>query len=211
MSASTTTATTTATAAPTAPTPARTPRESLIHNLSLASLIVCPIILALPPRRANLTTVLLAGGFLAGSNELAREYSGTSIMDRFGNRMANMTSRDLPPKALETQRRLREEKERRREEEGREGKGERERGREMERERRERGLLGKVWLGGEGEDWKAKRDAREKAALEEGKGYGGLIMDQIWEVVSWGKDRAEEVKEMDEKVVDEKKREGGKK
>lgn len=80
-------------------------------------------------------------------------------------------------------------------------------------EEKERGgmpqVLEKVWYGSEGKDWKAKRDQREKEALEEGRGYGGLIMDQIWEVWNWGKDKAEEVKEIDEKVVaDEKVKKG---
>ncbi len=74
-----------------------------------------------------------------------------------------------------------------------------------EKERRERGLLEKVWMGDEGADWKAKRDQREREALEDGRGYGGLIMDQIYEVWGWGKEKAEEVKEVDEKVVQEKK------
>jgi len=40
-------------------------------------------------------------------------------------------------------------------------------------------------------DWKVARDAREKEALEEGRGYGGLIVDQIWEVWNWGRERPE--------------------
>jgi hypothetical protein len=43
--------------------------------------------------------------------------------------------------------------------------------------------------------------------LAEGRGYGGLILDQIWEVWNWGQVKAEEVKEIDEKVVQEKKEE----
>lgn len=82
-----------------------------------------------------------------------------------------------------------------------------------EDEREERGILEKVWLGGEGDDWKAKRDKREREALEEGRGYGGLIMDQIWEVWNWGKDKVEDVREKDEEVVKERKehKEDGKK
>lgn len=144
--------------------------------------------------------------------------------------MEGFASQSLPPKALETQRRLREEKERmavamggsagpsstvfRKLEKGmgeKDGKvlGElRRKTEEKEREEKarvekERGLLEKVWMGNEGDDWKAKRDQREKEALEDGRGYGGLIMDQIWEVWSWGKAKAEDVKEVDEKVVKE--------
>ena len=41
-------------------------------------------------------------------------------------------------------------------------------------------------VGREREDWKARRDAREREALEDGSGYGGLIRDQIWEVWNAG-------------------------
>jgi len=39
--------------------------------------------------------------------------------------------------------------------------------------------------------------------LEEGKGYGDLIMEQIWEVWNWGKTDNEEVKDTDKKVLAE--------
>ncbi|PVH74581.1 hypothetical protein DL98DRAFT_349450, partial [Cadophora sp. DSE1049] len=153
--------------------------EALYHNIALGALIVCPIIILIPPRKVDIYTVALTAGFFAGGNHLAAHYTGTSIAQRFGNRMESMSSHALPPKALETQRRLKEERERR-------DAG------PLAAEDKERGLLKKVWMGGEGPDWKAKRDQKEKEALDEGRGYGGLIMDQIWEVWSWGKDKVEE-------------------
>jgi hypothetical protein len=41
-------------------------------------------------------------------------------------------------------------------------------------------------------DWKAAREAREKEAREGGRGYGGLIVDQIWEVWNWGRERPDD-------------------
>ena len=135
--------------------------------------------------------------------------------------MASMTPGDLPPKAKEVQERLRMEKAIRFEKNLRGGKdvgkmlgedgskilGEVQR---MEEEQKKRGLVERVWMGNEGEDWKAKRDQREKEALEEGRGYGGLIMDQVWEVWNWGGKKMEEVKEKDEEVVAARKVEQGK-
>ncbi len=134
--------------------------------------------------------------------------------------MESISASELPPKAQEMQIRLREEKARREaarlggiEDTKRKGEElarriEQERTRvENEKEKSDRGVLEKVWMGNEGNDWKQKRDQKEKEALEEGRGYGGLIMDQIWEVWNWGRDKAEEVKEIDEKVVAEKKAE----
>ena len=132
------------------------------------------------------------------------------MLERFGHRMESFSGKELPPKAKEMQARLKEEKIRRAKGiESLRMKGEelaeRSRFEKEKKEKEERGLLEKVWMGSEGEDWKAKRDQREKEALAEGKGYGGLIMDQIWEVWSWGREKTEEIKEKDEKVVAERK------
>jgi hypothetical protein len=56
--------------------------------------------------------------------------------------------------------------------------------------------------------WKVERDRKEKEAMEEGKGYGDLITEQIWEVWNWGKGRAEGLKEKDEEVVQREGKEG---
>ena len=74
-------------------------------------------------------------------------------------------------------------------------------------EKEDRGVLQKIWYGQEGPDWKKKRDEKEKEALEEGKGYGGLIADQIWEVWNWGRGKAEDIKGKDEEVVEERRHE----
>jgi hypothetical protein len=125
----------------------------------------------------------------------------------------------LPPKAKEMQTRLREEKLRREEaaiggiEDIRRKGEELSRLREQERvqKEKERGLLEKVWMGNEGDDWKEQRDRREREALEEGKGYWDLIKEQIWDVWSSGEKKVEELKEVDEKVVEERKKGEGKK
>lgn len=125
---------------------------------------------------------------------------------------SSMSGSDLPPKALEIQARLREEKNTRHEQLKKLEKSsadgvlaEVQRLKE-EQEETARNLLEKVWMGNEGKDWKEKRDQKEKEALEEGRGYGGLIKDQIWEVWNWGRDKNEEVKEIDEAVLAERKR-----
>jgi hypothetical protein len=139
------------------------------------------------------------------------------MVDRWGSRMRSITETDLPPKAKEMQIRLREEKLRR---EGianidsglspslSQGSGNNdgvmEQVKRLEEEKGKGGvkaMIEKVWMGSEGEDWKKKRDEREKQALEEGRGYGGLIVDQIWEVWNWGEKKVEQVKEEDLKAL----------
>lgn len=44
------------------------------------------------------------------------------------------------------------------------------------------GLLRTVWMGDEKPGWQRRRLEREKAELEQGRGYGEMIMEQVWEV-----------------------------
>ncbi|KAA8568974.1 hypothetical protein EYC84_007946 [Monilinia fructicola] len=192
----------------TQPDPANPRTTPLLHNASLAALIVCPIVMLLPPRKMDVYTFALMTTTFIGGNHLAYE---------------------VIRKAKETQRKIREAQEKKRMEESgkfsgkmiefqhqgakREGVLEalekRSAGEstanKVEEERKE-SVLEKIWLGGEGKDWKEKRDQKEKEALEAGKGYGDLIMEQIWEVWNGGKKKMEDVKEFDEKMVEEKKK-----
>ncbi|QSZ36918.1 hypothetical protein DSL72_009008 [Monilinia vaccinii-corymbosi] len=173
------------------------------------------------------TFALMTTTFIGG-NHLAYEYSGVSMMNRIQNRVMAFSSTELSEKAKETQRKIREARETKRKEEsgrfsgqtlrfqddGAKGEGvlealeKRSAGDSTVNKVEEgmtEGILEKIWLGGEGKDWKEKRDQKEKEALKAGKGYGDLIMEQIWEVWSGGKKEMEGVKEGDTKVVEEKK------
>ena len=201
-------------------------RAKLVHNVSVAALIVCPVVMALPPRKFDIYTGLLMTGTFLGGNQLAYEYTGRSFLARCKARMQALQSlgsgeQSLPEKAKITQARLRAEREMRAkmmserqslyanpvveekvvEKEGGVLDEVRRKQEDGEKKRKERGIIGRVWFGGEPDDWKAKRDQREREALEEGRGYGGLIMDQIWEVWNWGKEKDEDLKEKDEGVV----------
>lgn len=82
-------------------------------------------------------------------------------------------------RAREMQRVLREEREKSRRatertEGGRQGKG-------------VVGMLEKLWMGDEKEGWKERRLEEEKKALEEGKSYTDMILEQIWDVWNWEK------------------------
>ena len=60
------------------------------------------------------------------------------------------------------------------------------------------GLMGfarKIWMGRETEGWQKRRAEEERKALEEGKGYGSLIMEHLRE--AWGADDKGEKKECD--------------
>lgn len=53
------------------------------------------------------------------------------------------------------------------------------------------GLARALWLGQEGDGWKERRVQEEREKLAEGRGYGGLIVDQIWEVWNGGGKKGE--------------------
>lgn len=203
---------------PPAPPPTTTTTKStstdeakILHNVALAGLIVCPAIIFLPPRRFNLQTIVLLSGTFASANHLTYEYTGRSFTQRWGARLNSLnTAGDLPPQAILVQERMKKEREARsRKAEGGNGivaapgigagAGE-------DDERDKKGVLQKAWYGQEGKDWKQKRDQREKEALEEGKGFSGLIADQIWDVWSWGGKKDDKSKDEDPEEKKEEKR-----
>ena len=63
-----------------------------------------------------------------------------------------------------------------------------------------------LWLGGETEGWKERRLKEEQEKIDNGEGYGGMIMDQIWEVWNWGEKKGEKLIEQDQKVLAEQRR-----
>ncbi|EAW14509.1 uncharacterized protein ACLA_075480 [Aspergillus clavatus NRRL 1] len=160
---------------------------------ALTFLVVSPVLIALPPRKLDHLTVLLTGAFCVSANHLTRERTGRSIVERIEARIASAPSiapADLPSqRAQEVQAKLRAA----RDAQIREGglvteELERLKARQVQ----EKGVAERIWMGGETEGWKERRLREEQKALEEGKGYGDLIKEHIWDVWTWGqKDESE--------------------
>ncbi|KAI0133151.1 hypothetical protein F4776DRAFT_141583 [Hypoxylon sp. NC0597] len=184
-----------------------------IHNVALGVTPIALLALFLPPRRLDMRALILGGVTLWGTNQLVYDYSGTSSVQRFNQRMKALTGAELPEKAQQIQARLRAEKAERarRLQEASAGLPEEQR-RLVEEQRlkaegqnKERGLLEKVWMGDSGDDWKEKRDRKEKEALSEGGGgYWGLIVDQVSEV--WNGKKADDKENDKGSTVNETKR-----
>ncbi|RKF62849.1 putative rhomboid family membrane protein [Golovinomyces cichoracearum] len=188
-------------------------RQRYIHYTSWACLIGGPIILALPPRKLDLYTLGILIGIFAGANEVSREQTGISMIDRIGQRLARSTAA-LPPQAVELQqRRQREERERTRKMQ------------DVQRisysdnslhsttnqeapvdQKKSTGFWHKVWMGGEDENWREERLRKEREALESGKGYFDLIKDQVWEV--WNSDQSDGEKKTELEVKSTTKKNG---
>lgn len=186
--------------------------ESFKHYSALGLFFGAPIIIALPPRKLDFYTFLLGSGFMLSANQLYKERRLRQLGSPFfGGAQAIIASAtadkagggddDAAKTRYEiVQEQLRREKEDRnhrrfletRSEAGEvavaaEGDGEARGGRPGLQ-----GQLQKVWMGGEKAGWKERRLAEEQEKISKGEGYGGMIMDQIWEVWNWGKETAEE-------------------
>lgn len=174
-----------------------------LHNLSLTMLVGAPILIALPPRKLDLYTFFLAGSFVASADHLVKERTGAGLLYQ-------LPGAKLPPMALEYQERLRRSEQQQKrlldeplpqtstvQQELEKRKIEHRQPAGLEKAAKD------LWMGGEKEGWKERRLAEEQKKLDQGEGYGSMIMDQIWDVWNWGEKKTEELKEKDEKVIKE--------
>ncbi|KAF4994222.1 rhomboid family membrane [Fusarium heterosporum] len=162
------------------------PRNAFIHNSALAGAVILPLAMLLPPRKLDLRFFVLAGAFSLATNQLAYEYTGSSIYSRFGNRMGSMMGTELPEGAQRTQQLLREHREREAALRARQGQP------AKQTEEDKSGVakaLNEVWMGGESKDWREQRAKEHQQKLEEGKGLGDIIIEQVADVWSgnWGR------------------------
>ncbi|KAF2709930.1 hypothetical protein K504DRAFT_466384 [Pleomassaria siparia CBS 279.74] len=154
--------------------------ESFARKAAFGGVIICPLIAFLPPRKLDLYTFSLAVGTYLSADHLSDSYTNRGLIENAFRKVRFNPIPDLPTdKARETQERLRQER--------LEKDGE-----AMQKANDEKNLLHRLWMGNEGPDWKEKRIAEERQALEEGKTYTGMILDQIWEVWNWDKNKGAE-------------------
>ncbi|BDD55275.1 hypothetical protein MAP00_000812 [Monascus purpureus] len=161
------------------------------HYTALTFLVASPILIALPPRRLNNLTALLFGAWCASGNHLLREKTGRGVLDRITDGFTSISSpTGLPTeKAQEVQAKLRAAREAQIRQQ-REGEDPESVEKELEKLRNSnRGALERVWMAGETEGWKERRLEEERKALQEGKGYGDLIKEHVWDVWTWGESK----------------------
>lgn len=152
-----------------------------MHAGAVAMAILGPLGLLLPPRRVSVQNAILGGGAYWGFNQLAHDYTGKSLMVRSNERLSAILGWPdrLPERAERNRALMAQERERRQS-----ALPDEER-RAMEAKQLQqpgRGVLGRLWMGSEKDGWKDERLRKEKEALESGKGYADLIMEQIREV-----------------------------
>ncbi|KAK3111685.1 hypothetical protein LTR53_012817 [Teratosphaeriaceae sp. CCFEE 6253] len=159
------------------PTPSETDRYvRTIHNVALGSLIACPILALIPPRKLDFFTFGLIGTTAYSANYLTREGTGRSIWQHVGDRRAapsnTVSSSEVSPtEQANLKRELQHAKE------------------EMHRLHLEHKLPADEGQAAQSarDAWKAQREKEFQDDLDVGKGFGEMITDQIWEVWNWRK------------------------
>ncbi|KAI9801608.1 MAG: hypothetical protein M1825_003287 [Sarcosagium campestre] len=191
------------------------------HKLSLCLLVACPAIAVLPPRKLDLYTFGLATAWTLSLNQLIVEHSGKGMIEHTSSLRIPFTratsasvssGSDADRRYKDVQERLRREKLARAGEyqgvlraQQRNGSGtaaavvEETNAEEEERDT----LVQRAWRAGEPKNWKEKRLEREKEVLTEGRGYSGLILDQIWDVWTWGEAEKQREREKQQRIRDE--------
>ncbi|KAM0722438.1 hypothetical protein Q7P37_001879 [Cladosporium fusiforme] len=157
------------------PTPAETANYAkTLHNTALITAIACPLLALLPPRKLDFFTAGLGMTTVFSTNFLVREYTGRSIQQHITGARPPIIAREnvqadeahmrvSDAVRLERQEALRAQKER-------------------------TGIAEQVEASRQAK-WARERNQEVQEAIDEGKGFGDIIMDQIYEVWHWGKKR----------------------
>jgi hypothetical protein len=160
--------------------------RNVTYGLSWALIFLCPAIIVAPPRKLDFYTVSLGGAWLLSANNISRERTGRSLPAYLLTPSWAISGSDggkFPSeRARLVHEQLRKERERREQAQGVQDKKDirvqEKKGIEAQ-EKKDAGVLGKLWMGSEKEGWKERRLQEEQEALEQGKGYGSLIMDHV--------------------------------
>lgn len=170
--------------------------STFVHTTTLAACIVAPVLIALPPRKLDLYTFSLAGAFVASANHQVKERTGLGFVGhasrpfvaggptwtRGGAAPAPLDQREMGVMSA-----------------GSETAGFVEKQLQLQQQQ-QRGMTIMADQKAR-EDWKTQRLKEEQEKLDQGEGYGSMIVDQIWEVWNQGETKAEELKNKDEQVV----------
>lgn len=153
--------------------------HKFVHNTSVAMLIVAPVLIALPPRKLDFYTFTLGGIFAVSGNQLLRERKGVEKLGLLPGRsmeasVVAASQGRILEEPVKTAPAVK----------------------EIMREARQKPVVR--------EDWKERRLKEEQEKLDQGEGYGGMIMDQIWDVWNWGEKKAEKLENKDKQVISEK-------
>ncbi|KAL8832515.1 MAG: hypothetical protein Q9170_004848 [Blastenia crenularia] len=190
---------------PIAPTSPSAKSPPVLRPFFLSLLIATPILAVLPPRKLDLYTFGLGCAFIFSAEELTYGSASRRLAPRSSPQPLAASPQDAKePAPIAAQSEAAQHYINSVNAPG-DTKAEL-----LRREKDERGVMGlarKLWYGSEKEGWKERRIREEKEALEEGRGYGGLIMDAVREAIG-GAVEKEDVERFNEERKKEREREG---
>ena len=164
--------------------------DRLRRNVAIGGVILFPTIALLPPRKLDLYTFALSIGFYLSADQLSTSYTNRGLVQNLTPSWGGALPTE---KARETQRSLQSKRaEGEREDLLREGREALQQGRKETGEGKDKGVLNRFWMGDEKAGWKERRLEEERKALEDGKTYTDLILEQIWEVWNWDRKKIQD-------------------
>jgi len=143
-----------------------------LHNTAIIALVACPLLIALPPRKLDFFTFGLCGATAFSANFLIRERTGRSVWQHLSQPKQLHTPVSFSTAGPTEQANL--------------GRELRNADQELQRLKSETAPVTEH-VQSQRDAWKVQREQEIKEDIEEGKGFGDMIMDQIWEVWNWGK------------------------
>ena len=152
-----------------------------VHNFAVITLVACPILIMLPPQRLNFFTFSLGGATLYSANYLIQEQTGRDIWQHLSRQQTvHLPPLEQNPPTTAT-------------EHANLPGGYQHAIQELQRvQRNEKYRPVTEEIKSQREAWKVQREREIKEDVGEGKGFGDMIIDQIWEVWNWGKTEDDE-------------------
>lgn len=159
--------------------------QRTLRNTAIATAVACPLLVLLPPRKLDFFTAGLCITTVFSTNYLVQDYTGRSITQHItgarppvlsSNANQQQTGDDAQTRVSDAVRAERQEALLR-------GSGS---GADKEEKA---GIAEQVEASRQQAKWAVERQREEQEALDEGKGFGDIIMDQVYEVWNWGKKR----------------------
>ncbi|KAJ9613198.1 hypothetical protein H2200_003139 [Cladophialophora chaetospira] len=154
-----------------------------LHTSTLATCVLAPILIALPPRKIDLFTFSLSGAFIAAVDYQVKERTSLGIMGHASRRFILKEPSKRPVQddvSTQWQQPSR-----------------------LLEEPSPRVVQTSALQQRAQEDWKQQRLKEEQEKLDQGEGYWDMIKDQVWQVWNQEEKKVEELKEKDEVVVRE--------
>lgn len=141
----------------------------------MVTAVACPLLALLPPRKLDFFTAGLGITTIYSTNYLVRDYTGRSIQQHItGYRPPVLAGQGIQKDEAQTQAsdaaRL-------------------ERQEALMSSNKERMSIAEQANGTRQAKWAQERNQEVQDALDVGKGFGDIIIDQVYEVWNWGKKR----------------------